>query len=113
MQEKRKNIRVEKALVIQYAQSTSVPLCWDSTTVKNISTEGVLFNSHKSFAKGEILHFRFTIPTDPSNRLEAEGEVVESFIYGHGTRIKFVNLGENQKKVIKDFVEWIVKKESL
>ncbi|MCX5668996.1 MAG: PilZ domain-containing protein [Candidatus Omnitrophica bacterium] len=111
MQEKRRNIRVEKTLIIQYAQSTAEPLCWDSTTVKNISTEGILFNSHKSFAKGEILHFRFTIPTDPSNRLEAEGEVVESFIYGHGTRIKFVNLGEQQKKVINDYIEWIVKKD--
>jgi hypothetical protein len=110
MQEKRQNTRVEKALIIQYAQSTPVPLRWDSTTIKNISTDGVFFNSHKLFAKKEILCFRFTVPTDPFNRLEVAGEVVESFINGHGTRIKFINLDEQQKKVICDYVEFLLKK---
>ncbi len=109
MEEKRENARVERPLIIQYAQSTPEPLRWDSTTIKNISTEGILFNSNKLFAKNEILQLRFTIPIDPLNRLEAVGEVVESFVSGHGTRIKFINLGEHEKKIIGDYVECLLK----
>ena len=107
MEQKRKNARVEKPLIIQYAQSTPEPLRWDSTTIKNISTEGILFNSNKLFAKNEILQLRFTIPTDPFNRLEAVGEVVESLVYR--TRIKFINLGEHEKKIIGDYVKCLLR----
>lgn len=109
MEEKRQNTRVEKALVIQYAQSTAEPLRWDSTTVKNISVDGILFSSHKLFAKKETLLLRFMVPTDPFNRLEASGEVLESFVHGHETRIKFINLGEQQKKALSDYVAYLSK----
>ena len=112
MQEKRRAARIEKVLSIQYAQSTPGPLCWDSTTIKNISTEGILFNSNKLFDKNEILQLRFSIPTDPFNRLEATGEVVESFVHGHGTRIKFIKLGEREKKIIGDYVEYRLKNQN-
>ena len=109
MDEKRKTTRVVKALTIQYAQSTAKPLRWDSTTIKNISTEGILFNSNKLFAEKEILHLRLRVPTDPFNYLEAQGEVVESFVHGHGTRVKLINLEESQKKIIGDYIEGLLK----
>ena len=109
MEEKRKTARVEKPLIVQYAQSAVVLLRWDSTTIKNISQEGVLFNTNKTLVKSEKLHLRFTIPTDPFNRLEIEGEVVESFVQGHGTRIKFIDLSEQQKKVLCDYVDYTLK----
>ena len=102
MQEKRKAARVEKTLIIQYAQSSPGLPSWDTTTIKNISVEGILFNSNKLFAKNERLQLRFIIPTDPSNRLEVVGEVVDSLFYK--TRIKFINLGEHEKKLISDYV---------
>ncbi|MDO8488816.1 MAG: PilZ domain-containing protein [Candidatus Omnitrophota bacterium] len=108
MQEKRKTARIEKALVIQYAQINQEPLRWDSTTIKNISIEGVLFNTNKIFTNNEKLQLRFSIPTDPFNRLEAVGEVLESS--AHSTRVKFVNLGEQQRKTISDYVECLLKK---
>jgi hypothetical protein len=107
MDEKRKSARIKKLLIVQYAQTAPEPLRWDSTTIENISTEGILFNSNKPFAKNTSLQLRFIIPTDPFNRLETEGEVVESF--GHSTHIKFVNLGEHQKKVIRDYVGCLLK----
>ena len=96
---------MEKPLIIQYAQSSAEPLSWDTTTIKNISVEGILFNSNKLFVKNERLQLRFAIPTDPFNRLEAVGEVVESFVHGHRTRIKFIDLGEREKKLIGEYVE--------
>lgn len=109
MDEKRKNIRVEKSLVVQYAQNTSGQNpCWDSTTIKNISADGMLFNSSKLFTKNSILNLRFAVPTDPANRLTVEGEVIESFLEGHITRIKFINLGENEKKVINNYIAYLL-----
>ncbi|MDP2927474.1 MAG: PilZ domain-containing protein [Candidatus Omnitrophota bacterium] len=109
MEEKRQNARIDKPLIMQYAQSTPEPLRWDSTTIKNISTDGILFNTNKIFGKNERLQLRFTIPADPFNRLEAVGEVVESVLHGHRTRIKFINLGEHEKKVIGDYVECLLR----
>jgi hypothetical protein len=106
LEEKRKGVRVARAIVLQYAQNTSEPLHWDSTSIKDISTEGLLFNSNKVFAKNEILQLRFTLPTDPLNRLEVASEVVDSFLYGHGTRVKFTNLGADDKKTISDYVQY-------
>ncbi len=106
MEEKRKGVRVARAIVLRYTQNTSEPLHWDSTSIKDISTEGLLFNSNKIFAKNEIMQLRFTMPTDPLNRLEVASEVVDSFLYGHGTRVKFINLGEQDKKTIDDYVKY-------
>ena len=109
MEEKRKTIRVEKTLIVQYAQSTLdlKPLRWDSTTIKNISIDGMLFNTDKIFVNNEQLQLRFSIPTYPFNRIEVIGEVVESLT--KKTRIKFVNLREDQKKVISVYVDSLLK----
>jgi len=106
MEEKRKTTRVEKTLIVQYAQSTPEPLRWDSTTIKNISIDGMLFNTDKIFVNNEQLQLRFSIPTDPFNRIEVIGQVIESL--AKNTRIKFVNLRDDQKKVISDYVNGLL-----
>jgi hypothetical protein len=113
MQEKRKTVRVEKTLTVQYAHHSTDPfrsLSWDTTTAKNISIEGILLNTNKLLAKGERLQLRFAIPTDPFNHLEAGGEVVETLIPSHEIRIKFINLGEPEKKIIGDYVAYLLRK---
>jgi hypothetical protein len=112
MEEKRRTARAEKVLIVQYAQSSSDPsrsLIWDSSTIKNISTDGILFNSNKLFAKNEKLQLRFKIPVDPFNYLEAAGEVVGAS--ANKIRIKFIDLDDRQKKVIGEYVESLLKKE--
>ena len=112
MQEKRKTVRAEKALIVQYAHNSTDPfrsLSWDTTTAKNISTEGISLNSNKLFAKSERLQLRFSIPTDPFNHLEVTGEVLETFIPSHEIRIKFINLGEPEKKIIGDYVGYLLR----
>jgi len=109
MEEKRKTSRVEKGLVVRFAQKSEQAPVWDSTTIKNISAEGMLFNSSRLFVKDEILLFNFTVPIYPMNPLKIEGRVVDSFLQGHGTRIQFINLSENDQKVISDYVELLLK----
>ncbi len=69
----------------------------------------MLFNSSRLFVKDEILLFNFTVPIYPMNPLKIEGRVVDSFLQGHGTRIQFINLSENDQKVISDYVELLLK----
>jgi hypothetical protein len=69
----------------------------------------MLFNSNHLFTKDEVLLFNFTVPIYPFNPLKVEGQVVDSFIQGHGTRIKFINLSENDQKVISEYVEHLLK----
>ncbi|MFH1281487.1 MAG: PilZ domain-containing protein [Candidatus Omnitrophota bacterium] len=108
MEEKRKARRVEKAIIVQYAKITSEPLCWDSTTVKNISIDGILLNSNEPFVKNEKLQSRFVIPTDPFNRLEAVGEVIDSLAYR--ARIRFIDLGQKEKEAISNYVNCLIEK---
>ncbi|MFH1191818.1 MAG: PilZ domain-containing protein [Candidatus Omnitrophota bacterium] len=108
MEEKRKTTRVEKAIIVQYAKITSESLRWDSTTVKNISIDGILFNSNKPFVKNEKLQLRFVMPTDPFNRLEAVGEVIDSL--ADRTRVRFIDLGQQEKKAISNYVNCLIEK---
>ena len=107
MEEKRKDTRIQRPLVLQYAQSTSVPLCWDFTTISNISRGGILFNSNKLFDKNATLKLRFTIPTHPFDCLEVMGEVVESLVSDYKIRIRFINLNEQEIKIIGDYVDYL------
>jgi len=99
--------RIEKALIVQYAQVLQGRSCWDSTTVKNISKAGISLNTGRIFAKGEILKLLIKIPSDPFHWLKAEGKVVESS--ANTTRLKFIGLGKEQEQLIHDYVEWSIR----
>lgn len=105
--EKRKAPRIEKVLVAKYSPSSQEADCWDSTMLKNISTEGILLYTKKAFACGEILKLLIKIPSDPFHWMEAKGKVVESL--ANITRIEFAGLNEEQRKLIRDYVEWFIK----
>jgi hypothetical protein len=105
--ERRRAPRIEKALTVKYSQASQCPSCWDSTTVKNISTTGILLNTRKNFPKGETLKLLIKIPFDPFHWMEVEGKVVESV--ANLTRVKFVGLNKEQEQLIHDYVEWLIK----
>ena len=109
--EKRKGTRIEKVLITRYTPIQQVADSWDSTTLKNISTEGILLYTKNTFSKGDLLKLLIKIPFDPLHWLEAKGQVIESLI--NITRIKFIELTETQRKLIGDYVDWFVKKEPL
>lgn len=111
MEEKRKSPRIEKVLVAQYSHEVDSISRWDSTTIKNISAEGILLNTNKNFEKDQLLILRFKLPFDPSHWLKAKGKVVESSQLK--TRVEFVDLDEEQKKIIHEYVTWFVKNNPL
>jgi len=105
--ERRRAPRIDKALTVKYAQASQCPVCWDSTTIKNISTTGILLNTRKNFPKGEALKLLIKIPFDPFHWLEIDGKVIESA--ANLTRVKFEGLRKEQEQLIHDYVEWLIK----
>lgn len=105
--ERRNAPRIDKELTAKYCQTSQYPSCWDSTTVKNISGTGILLNTGKNLAKGEILKLLIKIPADPFHWLEVGGKVVESVT--NTTRVEFVGLNKEQERLVHDYVEWLVK----
>ena len=105
--EKRKVSRIEKVLTAQYSKDSQEVTHWDSTTIKNISVEGILLHTSNIFTKDEILKLRFKLPFDPYHWLDAKGKVIES-LQGK-TRIQFIELTEEQRKIIHEYIEWFVK----
>ena len=105
--ERRNAPRIEKALTVKYSLSAQSPSCWDSTTVKNISTTGILLNTRKNFPKGEVLKLLIKIPFDPFHWMEIEGKVVDSV--ENTTRVKFMGLRKEQEQLIHDYVQWLIK----
>lgn len=110
--EKRKASRIEKVLVAKYSDTSQEVDRWDSTTIKNISSEGILLNTIENFTKDQVLKLRFKLPFDPYHWLDTKGQVIESFRCNSqqcNTRIRFIELSGEQKKIIDEYIEWFVK----
>jgi len=115
MQEKRKTKRIKKTLVAQYFCESNPKASWDSTCIKNISEEGLLFTTNKQFAAGDILQLMFKIPLDPLNWVKTQGKVINSTVSTGDsflTRIEFTGLNESQKKLMRDYVDWFLRDNS-
>jgi hypothetical protein len=107
MEEKRKASLIEKFLVAQYSERPQEDVRWESTTIKNISTGGILLHTNKNLIKGQVLILRFKLPFDPSRWLNTKGKVIDSFQCK--TRIEFIELDEEQKKIIQEYIAWFAK----
>ncbi|MFA4842645.1 MAG: PilZ domain-containing protein [Candidatus Omnitrophota bacterium] len=119
-EEKRKAIRIEKSLVALYSKDEKT---WDMTHVRNISETGMQLTTMYSLSQDENLIFLVKIPFQPFEWIELQGKVVESTelktVFEESvagtqvTRIKFVNLKEEQKNLIREYVDWFLEKEGL
>ena len=76
--EKRKAPRIEKVLTVRYSSIRQEVDSWDSSTLKNISTTGIMLYTNKMLARGELVKLLIKIPFDPQHWLETNGQVIES-----------------------------------
>ncbi|MDD3345351.1 MAG: PilZ domain-containing protein [Candidatus Omnitrophica bacterium] len=110
MQEKRKAVRIAKSLMVKYSPDGGAS-GWDVSFIKNISEDGVLFDTGREFPAGSQVSLMFKVPSDLQNWIEAKAEVVasEPFIGKiFLTRFKFIEIGETQKKSVKRYIERII-----
>ena len=117
--EKRKAERINKTLIVSYGKQgpRGIVEKWDITTVRNISSTGMVFTS-SHVCEGKI-DFMIKIPSRPFEDLSIRGKVIESsalkltnsdvasktFL----TRVEFINLENGHNKLLSDYVEWLIK----
>ena len=120
-EEKRQAILIKKTLVAMYTPDVDKDKkTWDATIIRDISERGMQVTTNKQFSPDEILTFFIKIPFRPFQWIEVNGRVVasddlktvfdESVAGAHITRVEFVDLKENQKELIKAYIEWFMDK---
>jgi hypothetical protein len=115
MQEKRSAKRVEKNLIIQYSIDTDTGVRkWDVSSVKDISEKGVSFMVNGKVSLGTIIHMLIRIPLKPFEWFELSGKVLGSKEYSFDSsfiRVIFLDLKEEQKTLIRDYIAWCLSKD--
>ena len=114
-EERRKSVRIKKALTVRYSYGVDkADKKWDITTIKDISETGMCITTRQRFSLNDILTFLIKIPSRPLEWIEFTGRVMgseESRVDRHLTRIEFMNLKEDEKELIREYVRWFLTKE--
>lgn len=117
--EKRKAERIYKSLTVSYGIQNHLGVVekWDITTVRNFSKTGMVFTS--SYACEDKIDFMIKIPSHPYECLRIRGRVIESSALKLAnsetatgtflTRVEFIDLKNEQHKLLCDYVEWFIK----
>lgn len=115
-EEKRRATRVKKPISVQYIYGAKENgHTWDMTTVKDISQTGISFVVNTPFSPGQIIDIRLKVPSYPFKWVELRGKIVsaDNFVGTmHMVRIDFVDLADEQKKIIAEYVSLFLNKEN-
>ena len=121
-EERRKSVRIKKMLTVRYSYGIDKGgKKWDITAIKDISETGMSITTRQRFSLSDIVTFLIKIPSRPLEWIEFTGRVVGSeelkaisggVVAGsHITRVKFINLKEDQKELIREYIAWFLTKE--
>jgi hypothetical protein len=119
--DKREVPRIKKSLVVHYALDTGgKPPKWDVTHIMNIGEKGIRMTVLKDFAEGDILNLNIKIPFKPFEPLTVKGKIITTeeltTVFGEGVAdckiasVGFIDIDEEQKDLIKEYVEWFHKR---
>ncbi len=120
-EERRKAVRVAKPVLVRYqinANTNEYRKRWDETQVKDLSETGAKITTAQCYPQGTVITLRFRLPSSPES-VEVQGKVVdcqqlcgkyESPISGmHLTRLEFIHDNEESRKMLREYVEWVLK----
>jgi len=121
-EERRKSVRIKKVLTVRYSYSVNKDeKKWDITAIRDISATGMSVSTHYKFSPNDIVTFLIKIPSRPLDWIEFTGRVVgtedlkaisgETLTGAHITRVEFINLKEEQKELIQEYITWFLTKE--
>lgn len=105
-EEKRKNKRIKKNLTIKYRRDAEN---WDVTNTEDISESGIRIHTMKAFVNNDEISLLIKVPFRPFYWIKAKGIVLESqhlVTQVYVCRIQFVDLKEEDRKLIRTFIEW-------
>jgi len=120
-EERRKSVRIKKVLTVRYSYGVDkADKKWDMTLVRDISETGMCITTRQRFSLNDILTFLIKIPSEPLEWVEFTGRVVRSeelnvtsreAVAGvHLTRVEFLDLKEDQKELIREYIRWFLTK---
>lgn len=112
--ERRKTGRIKKNLTVQYACGKDIALKWEMSLIKDISEKGLSISTAEDLVPGQKLFIRLKLPTHPFEWINLEGSVFESKSLSGNfrlTRVEFIQLKEEDKSLIKDYIAWVLLKE--
>ena len=103
--EKRKDPRIKRQYLAQiniYAGGN--PTSWETVTLQNLSSGGMLFNYHKYLEPGTLLQAKIVFPP-ADTPVEIIGKVVRQELAGiiRLTGISFIEINAKQKELIDEF----------
>jgi c-di-GMP-binding flagellar brake protein YcgR len=110
-EERRKAARIKKNLTVKYALKVKNDLRWEMSLIKDISDTGMSLTTSQNFIPEENLIIRLKLPSQPFNWIEINAAVIETRNYGGETwltRVKFIQLGNEDKKLIKNYITWFL-----
>jgi len=121
-EEKRKSVRIKKLITVRYSFGAGQgEKRWDITSVRDLSETGMCVTTQQVFACGDLINFLIKIPSRPLEWIELTGKVVgsvkstalsgESLSASHITRVEFINLKNEQKELIREYITWFLSKE--
>lgn len=113
-EERRRSVRIKKPLTVQYSYTLDEKKIWDMSFIKDLSDTGMCITTNKNFLVNEIFSIRIKVPLRPLMAVEIEGRVVESKeskACGYVTRVEFINLKDDQKELLREYIAWILVKE--
>src|SRR4030042_1822253 len=118
-EERRKSVRIKKVLTVRYSYAINKDeKKWDITAIRDISETGMSISTHYKFSPDDIMTLLIKIPSRPLEWIEFTGRVVGSeeltsisgkVVTGSNiTRVEFINLKEDQKELIRQYIEWFL-----
>ena len=120
--EKREAERVEKHLIIQFSiDAGPLPRKWDISTVQDVGEKGVSFPANGKFHPGQIFRMLMRIPLRPFEWFEVTGKLIgteetklnnaDPELKTYLLRVSFLDLKEEQKALIRDYVSCCLSKQ--
>lgn len=121
-EERRRAVRIKKTLFVQYKDEAGIEK-WDMASMNDFSELGMFIITETPFSIDAVLNFRFKLPSNPFETLILRGRVVacekraiakdrhDAALAGHSTKIEFMDIKEEQKKSIREYVSWFLSKQ--
>jgi hypothetical protein len=110
--EKRKHPRIVGRFIVSYRVLQENDKT-DITQTKNLGLGGMLLTTNRKFDTGTNLGMEMRLPSDPNpimliGKVVESREIIKNLIYD--TRIAFMAVDEKHKKILKETVDYYLKK---
>jgi c-di-GMP-binding flagellar brake protein YcgR len=110
--EKRRAVRVKKALTIQYYdQGKDI---WTSSLLRDISAGGLSFVVDMPYTVGDILQIHLKLPTKPTEWFDLEAKIVSLHGMPLGMTVLhmvFTSISESALREIEAYINWLLKQQ--